>query len=101
VEPTKGTKPSWFGFPVHCAAGIDREKLVSALEEKRVGTRLLFAGNLARQPAYQGVDFRIAGELKNTDEIMRRSFWIGVHPAIDAPRIQYMLETLESCLRNS
>ncbi|MGZ3694626.1 MAG: lipopolysaccharide biosynthesis protein RfbH [Bdellovibrionota bacterium] len=100
VEPTQGTKPSWFGFPMHCAPGLNREKLVAALEEKKVGTRLLFAGNLVRQPAYQGVDFRVVGELKNTDEIMKRTFWVGVHPAIDKPRLQYMLETLESCVRS-
>lgn len=99
VEPTKGTRPSWFGFPMHCNPSLHREKLVSALEEKKVGTRLLFAGNLVRQPAYQGVDYRVVGELKNTDEIMRRSFWIGVHPAINGERIQYMLETLESCVK--
>jgi CDP-6-deoxy-D-xylo-4-hexulose-3-dehydrase len=99
VEPTPGTKPSWFGFPMHCAPGLDREKLVGALEERKVGTRLLFAGNLVRQPAYQGVDFRVVGELKNTDEIMRRTFWVGVHPAIDSARIQYMLQTLEDCVR--
>lgn len=99
VEPTKGTTPSWFGFPVHVAEGLNREKLVASLEEKRVGTRLLFAGNLVRQPAYQDVDHRVAGDLKNTDAIMKRSFWIGVHPAIDAPRIHYMLEALEDCVR--
>ncbi len=99
VEPTAGTNPSWFGFPVHANSGIPREKLVAALEENRVGTRLLFAGNLVRQPAYQEVDFRVAGSLENTDEIMKRSFWIGVHPGIDAPRIQYMLETLEKCVK--
>lgn len=99
VEPTQGTNPSWFGFPVHVAEGLDREKLVASLEEKKVGTRLLFAGNLVRQPAYQGVEHRVVGSLKNTDEIMKRSFWIGVHPQIDAPKIRYMLETLEACVK--
>lgn len=95
VEPTPGTNPSWFGFPIHVAKGIDREKFVAALEDKKVGTRLLFAGNLVRQPAYKNVDFRVVGELKNTDEIMRRTFWVGTHPSIDAPRLNYMLEMLE------
>lgn len=99
VEPTKGTKPSWFGFPVHCAPGLNREKLVAALEEKKVGTRLLFAGNLVRQPAYQNVDFRVVGDLNNTDEIMKRTFWVGVHPGVDAARIEYMLSALESCVK--
>lgn len=96
VEPTPGTNPSWFGFPVHCAPSIDREKLTTLLEARKVGTRLLFAGNLVRQPAYQGVDYRVVGELKNTDEIMRRTFWVGVHPGITAEGIRYMLETLEA-----
>jgi CDP-6-deoxy-D-xylo-4-hexulose-3-dehydrase len=99
VEATEGTRPSWFGFAAHVAPGIDREKLVARLEEKKVGTRLMFAGNLVRQPAYQGVDYRVVGFLKNTDEVMKRTFWIGVHPQIDAPRIQYMLETLEAVVK--
>jgi CDP-4-dehydro-6-deoxyglucose reductase, E1 len=101
VEPTKGTNPSWFGFPMHVQKGIDREKLVSYLESKKIGTRLLFAGNLVRQPAYKGVVHRVAGSLENTDEIMKRSFWVGVHPGIDDQRIQYILECLESGLKNS
>lgn len=99
VEPVKGTRPSWFGFALHCAPGLDREKLVAKLEENKVGTRLMFAGNLVRQPAYKGVDYRVVGELKNTDEVMRRTFWIGVHPQLDAAKIAYMLETLERCVK--
>jgi len=99
VEPTKGTRPSWFGFAIHCAPGLDREKLVAKLEERKVGTRLMFAGNLVRQPAYKGVDYRVVGDLKHTDEVMRRTFWIGVHPQIDAAKVQYMLETLERCVK--
>ncbi len=95
VTATEGTEPSWFGFPIHCAESLDREKLVAFLEENKVGTRLVFAGNLTKQPAYQGVDFRIHDELKNTDAIMTKSFWIGVHPALDDQKIAYMLETLE------
>lgn len=99
VEPTPGTNPSWFGFPVHVAEGLNREKLVATLEENKVGTRLLFAGNLVRQPAYKQVEHRVVGTLKNTDEIMRRTFWVGVYPGIDAQRIKYMLETLELCIK--
>lgn len=99
VEPTKGTRPSWFGFPMHVASGMNREKLVADLEEKKVGTRLLFAGNLVRQPAYKEVDYRVVGSLKNTDEIMKRTFWVGTHPGLDQARISYMLETLEACVK--
>ncbi len=99
VEPTPGTQPSWFGFPLHCAQGIERERLVVFLEEHKVGTRLLFGSNLTRQPAYSNVEYRIHGELTASDEILRRTFWIGVHPALDAARIAYMLEQLEAGVR--
>jgi len=99
IEPTANTNPSWFGFPMHVASGINREKLVAALENRKVGTRLLFAGNLVRQPAYKNVEHRVVGSLENTDEIMKRSFWVGVWPGIEANRIRYMLETLESCVK--
>lgn len=95
VIPTPGTEPSWFGFAIHTSPGIDRGKLVQYLEEKRIGTRLLFAGNLTKQPAYADVDYRIVGDLKNTDAIMDRTFWIGVHPLLDDQKIGYMLDQLE------
>lgn len=99
VQATPETNPSWFGFPIYCENGISREKVVSTLEEKKVGTRLLFAGNLTKQPAYRNVDYRIHGELKNTDRIMNQLFWIGVHPALTKERMDYMLEQLESLVR--
>jgi CDP-6-deoxy-D-xylo-4-hexulose-3-dehydrase len=95
VTATPGSNPSWFGFPMYVEKGISREKLVAYLEENKVGTRLVFGGNLLKQPAYKSVNYRVHGELKNTDTIMARAFWIGVHPALDDARIQYMLETLE------
>jgi CDP-6-deoxy-D-xylo-4-hexulose-3-dehydrase len=69
------------------------------LEEKKVGTRLLFGGNLTKQPAYKNCEYRIHGNLTATDEIMARTFWIGVHPALDDSKIAYMLETLEAGLK--
>lgn len=96
---TEGTNPSWFGFPIHCQPGLDRNAVVRFLEEKRIGTRLLFGGNLTRQPAYRPGDYRIEGELKATDEIMNRTFWIGVHPALTGEMIRYMLETLEAAAK--
>lgn len=98
VLPTEGTNPSWFGFPLHCASGIPREKVTPFLEEKKVGTRLVFAGNLTRQPAYQGMEYKVVGDLKNTDEIMKNSFWIGVHPSLEKPQIEYMIEQLEKAV---
>jgi CDP-6-deoxy-D-xylo-4-hexulose-3-dehydrase len=96
VEATEQTDPSWFGFALHCAEGVDRREVTRRLEERRVGTRLLFAGNLTRQPALKGADYRIVGDLSVTDQIMARTFWIGVHPQLDDARIQYMLEQLEA-----
>jgi len=96
VEPTVGTNPSWFGFPMHVAPGLSRHALVRFLENSGVGTRLLFAGNLTRQPAYAGVDYRVVGPLTATDAILERTFWIAVHPLLDDQRIAYMLEMLEA-----
>jgi len=95
AEPTEGTNPSWFGFPICVDEGLNREKVVAFLEENKVGTRLLFSGNLTRQPAYQNVEHRIVGALSNTDKIMKDVFWIGVHPLLDDQRIAYILEQLE------
>jgi CDP-6-deoxy-D-xylo-4-hexulose-3-dehydrase len=99
IEATPGTEPSWFGFPVHCAEGVDRERLVAFLEAHKVGTRLLFGSNLTKQPAYAGIEFRKHGDLAVSDEIVRRTFWIGVHPGLDEARITYMLEQLEAGVR--
>lgn len=99
VVATEGTNPSWFGFPVHCNPGLDRNRMVRFLEQNRIGTRLLFGGNLTRQPAYQGVRYRISGNLENTDKIAEGTFWLGVHPLLDDLRIGYMLEQLERAVR--
>lgn len=96
VEATPETNPSWFGFPMYANERLNREKIVAALEERKVGTRLFFAGNLTKQPAYKNAKFRVHEELKNTDLIMRSLFWVGVHPALDDQRINYMLEQLEA-----
>ena len=96
VEATEGTSPSWFGFPIHCRPHLNRNQLTQFLESRKVGTRLVFAGNLIRQPAYKSANYRVHGELKNTDAIMTNTFWIGVHPGIDDQRISYILEQLEA-----
>ncbi len=95
VEATPGTNPSWFGFPMHLQEPLDRRALTRFLEQNKIGTRLVFAGNLLRQPAYQGVEVRVAGNLANTDLIMNRTFWIGVHPSVTEEMMNYMLENLE------
>ncbi len=94
--PTPGTEPSWFGYllTVRDGTGIDRNVLTRRLEERRVGTRMLFAGNLTKQPAFRDVAYRVHGALTHTDKIMHDSFWIGVWPGIDDERMDYMVATL-------
>ena len=98
IKPTPGTSPSWFGFPINASAALDRNKVVRFLEEKRIGTRLFFGGNLTKQPAYKNVDYRINGELKGCDFVMNQTFWIGVHPGLDDKKISYMLSVLEDSI---
>jgi CDP-4-dehydro-6-deoxyglucose reductase, E1 len=95
-EPTPDSDPSWFGFPilVRDESGISRDEITRQLEDRRIGTRLLFGGNLLRQPAFRGVEHRVFGTLTNTDTIMRSVFWIGVWPGLTEPMIDYMIESL-------
>ena len=99
--PTPGTEPSWFGYllTVRDGSGISRNALVKALEERKVGTRLLFAGNIIKQPAFKHVDYRVHGTLENTDKVMNDSFWLGVWPGIDGERLDYMVATLAELTR--
>lgn len=81
--------PSWFGFPILCKH-IDRNKIVNFLESKGIATRMLFGGNLLKQPAYKNIKYRSA-ELTNTDLIMKNLFWIGLYPAIGDKEIKYII----------
>ncbi len=95
-EATPGSDPSWFGFPIGVRerAPFKRQNLVRALEAGKIGTRLLFGGNLLRQPAYEGCEFRVVGELKNTDFAMNNVFWIGVYPGLNEDMLNYVAETI-------
>ena len=97
-EATPGSDPSWFGFPIGVreSAPFTRQELVRALEAKKIGTRLLFGGNLLRQPAYEGREFRSIGDLKNTDFAMNNVFWIGVYPGLTAEMLDYAAEAVHS-----
>lgn len=95
-EPTKNSEPSWFGFPITLiqGCGFNRNELVRFLEEKKIGTRLLFAGNMLKQPFFteNKINYRVIGELSNTDIVMNNTFWIGVWPGIDNEQTKYIVE---------
>lgn len=100
-RPTAQSNPSWFGFAltIRPAAPFARRDLLRYLEEKRIATRLLFGGNLIRQPAYQGLPMRVVGPLAQTDQVMERTFWIGVYPGLTEEMLDYMVEALTSFVR--
>ena len=93
---TQNSEPSWFGCPITLDPKhpVNREELLRFLDGRKIGTRLLFAGNILKQPAYKDVDFRVVGELTNTDIIMKRSFWVGVYPGLTRPMLDYMIESI-------
>jgi CDP-6-deoxy-D-xylo-4-hexulose-3-dehydrase len=100
-EATPGSDPSWFGFvlAVRPSAPFTRDALVRHLEANCIGTRLLFGGNLLRQPAYEGVSMRTVGPLQNSDFVMRQVFWVGVHPGLTPEMLDFMVKTVHDFCR--
>ena len=99
-EATANAVPSWFGFPIAIKpeAPFTRAEMIAHLERNRIGTRLLFGGNLTRQPAYQGARFRTIGDLENSDFIMHRVFWIGVYPGLTDEMIDHQIDCVSRFL---
>ena len=95
-EPTPGSTPSWFGFAITVkeAAPFSRHDLVTHLEDRRIGTRLMFGGNLLQQPAYAGVEARVFGDLENAKRVTNSAFWVGVYPGLHGIHLDYVLETI-------
>lgn len=98
-EPCENADPSWFGFLLTCREGVSREKLVRFIEQKGVQTRMLFAGNLTKHPCFDelresGEGYRIVGKLRETDRIMRDTFWVGVYPGMTPEMIDYMASVI-------
>ena len=99
-QASEHSDPSWFGFPITLKANcpVTRLDLLTYLDQNKVGTRLLFAGNLVRQPSMLGARYRISGELTNTDNIMNNTFWIGVQPSLTREMLEYAARHIESYL---
>jgi CDP-4-dehydro-6-deoxyglucose reductase, E1 len=100
-EATAGSDPSWFGFPITVreGVGITRNAVIAWLESRGIKTRLLFGGNLTRQPAYASVPFRVVGDLKNADVIMNSTFWVGIYPGLNRPMLDYVALQMREATR--
>jgi len=101
-EATAYADPSWFGFilSVGEAAPFTRNAMVQYLEQKRIGTRLLFGGNLTRQPAYKNLKYRVVGDLSQSDRAMHNAFWIGLYPGLTEEMLSYVVDTIRAFCRN-
>ncbi len=99
-EATAHSQPSWFGFPITLRenAPVTRNQLIQHLESNRIGTRLLFGGNLLRQPAFKDVPHRVVGDLHNADRVMNTTFWVGVFPGLEKPQLDYTARAIQTCL---
>ena len=96
-EPEKNSEPSWFGFPLTLQNNnkYNRNELVKYLNENKIGTRLLFSGNLIKQPYMKNVNFKVHGNLKNTDLVMENTFWIGLYPGLSKEHLQYSVSQIK------
>ena len=96
-EVTPNSEPSWFGFPlvVKENSGVQRSDLINFLDQNKIGTRLLFAGNLTKQPYMAGRNFRVSGDLTNTDIVMNQTFWVGTYPGLNEEHLDYIACKLE------
>lgn len=99
-QPSTNSIPSWFGFLITCKNGIDRNRVVQYLEDHKIQTRNLFAGNIVKHPCFDtirddGKSYRIVGSLENTNRVMHDTFWIGVYPGMTEEKIDYMIKTIK------
>jgi CDP-6-deoxy-D-xylo-4-hexulose-3-dehydrase len=94
---TENSEPSWFGFPITIkkSSSLDRTELLRFLDSRKIGTRLLFAGNILKQPGYMNIKHRVVGDLENADQIMRNGFWLGVYPGLTSEMIDFVIESIK------
>lgn len=102
-KATANSQPSWFGFPITVRddSPIGRTDMTRWLETRKIGTRLLFAGNLLRQPAYENIQHRVVGDLTNTDRVMMNTFWVGVYPGLTRPMLDWIIDSIKEGLTAS
>jgi len=95
--PTENSTPSWFGFPITVKgdSGVSRVDLIKYLDQNKIGTRLLFAGNLTRQPYFKDIEYRVVGKLVNTDVTMHQTLWLGIYPGIGKDQLDFITEKME------
>src|SRR5690606_2969937 len=96
-EATPNSNPSWFGFPITIKenSGVNRVDLLRFLDQNKIGSRLLFAGNLTKQPYFKDLEYRVVDDLTNTDITMNNTFWIGIYPALGKEHFDFVGEKLE------
>ena len=100
----ENSNPSWFGFLITCKNDVERKEIIPKLEGAGIQTRMLFSGNILRHPCFNemrktGEGYRVVGELTNTDEIMNKTFWIGVYPGMTDEKIDYMIKIIHESLK--
>ena len=101
-EKTKNSEPSWFGFLLTIKnKKIIRNDLIKFLNMNKIGTRLLFAGNITKQPYMKNLKYRIEGSLENTDKVMTESFWIGVYPGLNREHLDYICSIVENYINKT
>ena len=100
---TENSEPSWFGFPITIkkSSSLDRTELLRFLDSRKIGTRLLFAGNILKQPGYMNIKHRVVGDLENADQIMRNGFWLGVYPGLTSEMIDFVLASVKEFVNSN
>jgi CDP-6-deoxy-D-xylo-4-hexulose-3-dehydrase len=97
-KPEINSEPSWFGFPLSLVntSKYNRNDIIQYLNTNKIGTRLLFSGNLIKQPYMKDVNFRVHGKLENTDFVMNNTFWIGLYPGLSLKHLEYVIDKLKA-----